>query len=1131
MQNYFSIQVLWVVKSLWLTSKKIPLSMRLLVLFLVCSIGLTYAADSYAQKAMISIDAHNQRVEDVLKEIEEQSDFDFFFNNKHVDLNRRVSVSADKSNIFSVLEEIFAGTNVKYSVLDKKIVLSVEKQSPQQEKKVTVSGTVTDAQGEPVIGASVLEKGVQGSGTITDIDGRFKLSVSSAKTQLEVSYIGYRTQILAVQIGKDIRIILQEDSKQLDEVVVVGYGTQTKKSLTGAVGTMNMEDIETSTVTSVSHTMGGKVAGLRANIQSAQPGGAAKFRIRGEASVGAGNEPLIVIDGFPVSSSSSLGSGNVYNAGDTDNVLESLNPDDIESISVLKDAASTAIYGARAGHGVILITTKRGKSGKPKVTYSASGSFQNIRADYDMLSAKEYMEVQNMQLKERWLRTYGMGIYEGYIHNDNEPTPFTPKYSDEQIRNAAGTDWLDEVTRTGYMQQHNVSINGGGETTKYMASINYMDQKGVVKNNGTTRFSARLNLDQVINKYVSVGLTASYSQNRYDNVPLGDGDNENAGILTSAIRFNPTLPIYDENGEYTIDPGRSTFPNPVSLLDITDNTVKDRLMGQAFVIIKPIKGLELKGMLGADRRIQKRRNYLPKTTLSGAEQNGIANVSYEDATDYLMDLTATYNANFKEHSLKALVGYSYQQFNAESVNAGNSDFLIDSFLYHNLAAGNWAKPTVGSGASKNSLGSYFARINYQFQNKYLLEATVRADGAANFAKENRWGFFPSVSAGWVVTEEKFMSSTRNWLSNLKLRASFGQTGNSSIGNRINTFYNTGDKNHNYLFGGSLMNGVYASELGNPNLTWETTTEFNIGIDLGFLNDRIRLTAEYFKRRITDMLVTKPLLFYNEVTSIADNAGSTQSQGFELTLNTVNISTRNFEWNTTLTLSKYNDRWLERADTWKPASYEKENDPIRAWWDYRALGILKPGEKAPTAQPDLLPGQVILEDKDHNGVINNDDKYFMDNGDPKIIYGFNNSLRYKHFDFNIYFYGEAGRKRGASYYENWIDTNENSQNLSTYVYKSFSSENPTSNNPSILKNSNGTIGDFYLKSIYYIRCGHMTLGYNVPVNKKWISNLRVYANVDNPFVITNWTGLDPETDTNTYSYPNVTSYSLGLNITF
>ena len=712
--------------------------MRLLILFLVCSIGLGYAADSYAQKAMISIDAHNQRVEDILKEIEEQSDFDFFFNNKHVDLNRRVSVSADKSNIFNVLQEVFAGTNVKYSVLDKKIILSVEVQSPQQEKKVTVSGTVLDAHGEPIIGASVLEKGVQGNGTITDIDGVFKLSVSSSKALLDISYIGYQSQTVAVQVGKNLKIILQEDSKQLEEVVVVGYGTQSKKTLTGAVSMVNMGDVEMNTVPNVSRALAGKAAGFRVNQISAQPGGEAKFRIRGETSISAGNEPLFVIDGFPVSSSGNLSSGNgYYESGNIDNVLESLNPDDIESISVLKDAASTAIYGARAGHGVVLITTKRGKSQKPRVTYSGMGSVQVARSNYKMLDTRMYMDMYNKQQYEEWMKLNGMGIYEEYVAKPEKPTQYKPAFNNDEILLASGTDWLDAVMRNGYTQQHNLSVNGGTEKTRYLASVNYMDQEGIVKNNGVSRFSARLNLDQELNEYVSFGLTATYTQNRYDNVPLGDGQNEYSGVLTGAIESNPTIPIYDAEGNYYIDPKRPFVANPVSLLEIQDNTVKDRLMGSAFVSVKPLKELEVKLQLGADRSFQKRSSYLPKTTLQGANKNGRADISQSTNTTYLMELTAQYAKSFGDHNVKVIGGYSFQKFKNDGFSAGNSDFLVDGFGYNSLGSGNYKKPSVASWASINSIASLFARANYSYQGRYLLEATLRADAASNFAPENR----------------------------------------------------------------------------------------------------------------------------------------------------------------------------------------------------------------------------------------------------------------------------------------------------------------------------------------------------------------------------------------------------------
>ena len=368
-----------------------------------------------------------------------------------------------------------------------------------------------------------------------------------------------------------------------------------------------------------------------------------------------------------------------------------------------------------------------------------------------------------------------------------------------------------------------------------------------------------------------------------------------------------------------------------------------------------------------------------------------------------------------------------------------------------MGSGNYKKPSVGSWASINSIASLFARANYSYKGRYLLEATVRADAASNFAPENRWGYFPSVSAGWMISEENFMKGASNWLSMLKLRTSYGQTGNSNVGYRIYDYYEVG---RSAIIGGAESTGVYASDLGNRSLTWETTTEFNVGVDLGILNNRFKLTAEYFKRKITDLLVTnKPLPFYNEINKIAGNIGSTQSQGVEITVNTVNIVTKDFEWDTTLTLSHYNDRWLTRDPNWKPKPYEKENDPIRAWWEYEALGILQPGEKVPDAQKDLVPGMMKLKDRDGNGVLGDEDKVYMGNGDPKIIYGLNNSFRYKNFDLNIYFYGEAGRKRGASYYEGWTRM-DNGINVSTYALKAFNSNNLTATDPTFVRGGSG-----------------------------------------------------------------------------
>jgi TonB-linked SusC/RagA family outer membrane protein len=433
------------------------------------------------------------------------------------------------------------------------------------------------------------------------------------------------------------------------------------------------------------------------------------------------------------------------------------------------------------------------------------------------------------------------------------------------------------------------------------------------------------------------------------------------------------------------------------------------------------------------------------------------------------------------------------------------------------------------------LSSYFGRFNYSWKEKYLLTATLRADGASNFAKGHQWGYFPSVSAGWRFSEEKFIKSfSSDFLSNGKLRLSWGQTGNYNVGNGALDYYGA-DPWYGSQFGDSQHVGIYVSQLGNPNLTWETTTEFNIGLDLGFFNNRINLTAEYFQRTISDLLVKdKTIPHYNEVKTIAANIGSTQSNGVELTLNTQNIQTAQFAWSTDLTFSTYNDRWKERDPNWKPAAYQKEQDPIRGVFAYIADGLLQPGEEAPAHQPQLLPGQVKLKNINGDDKLNEEDMVLIGRNDPKFIFGFNNNFSYKNFDLNIYMYGQVGKIAGAnSYYDAWGSYGNRiklGQNVPVSFKDAWSSDNQTSTRPSFIESAYGT-GDLFLQKISFLRIRNITLGYTVPVSKSICNRLRVYADVNNPCVWTNWKGQDPETDSNTNAYPNVTSFSIGVDISF
>jgi TonB-linked SusC/RagA family outer membrane protein len=1005
-------------------------------------------------------------------------------------------------------------------------------ETPQGTAKVT--GIVTDDTGLELIGASVIEKGTT-NGTATDIDGHFELSVAPGAT-LEVNYLGYLPANITVQAGKNhYDVSLSSDFHSLDEVVVVGYGVQKKRDLTGAVTSVKMDDSPVATFSTVSHALAGKAAGLRVTQNSAQVGGGSTFRIRGETSINAGNDPLIIIDGFPVSNSSNPGSGTRYDAGSTDNILESINPNDIESIEILKDASATAIYGSRAGHGVIIVTTKRGKQGKLQVNYSGNVSVQNMKNGYKMLDAKGFMTHWNAVEYETYLKNNGMDIYADYITPHPTPSPYVQRYSDEMIAGAQTTDWFNEVTRTGLQQSHNVSLAGGTEKTQYLASINYFTQDGVIKNNGMDRLTANFNLDQQISKYVKTGISLNLSRNQYDNVPLGDAAWENAGVIVSAVMFTPYIPVRDEKGEYTKSPELGQTPNPVSLLDITDKTVKDRVLGSAYLQVEPIKGLFLKASLGVDRKYAKRKNYLPTTTMYGAVNNGSAYINQEDKSDYLMELTANYIKTIGDHNFSALTGYSYQEFNTEGFSAGNYDFPIDGFLYNNLGAGAGAKPSVSSWANKSALGSYFGRINYSFKGKYLLTATIRVDGDSDFNPSYRWGYFPSASLGWRFSDEEFMASFTDILSNGKLRGGYGQTGNSNIGNRILDTYGSGA---DYAFGSSGVTSIVVKQLGNPKLTWETTSEFNVGLDLGFFNNRINASLEYYNRIISDLLVTgKSLLSYHEITSIAANIGKTQGQGFELTLNTVNVTNKNFQWTTDLSFSTYKDRWKERDPEWKPYVYQSVDDPIRAIFLYRSDGLLQVGEKAPDWQKGLLPGQIkfknLADTEESPNVLNQYDQVLIGSSDPAFTFGFNNTLRYKSFDFNIYFYGEVGRWRSGSYYENWTAGSAGNQrrNLAISSLDSWTHENQSSTIPSVIAITTSGTSDYWYRKISFIRCRNITVGYTIPLPKYIANNVRLYADVNNPFVLTNWNGVDPETDSGAYSYPNVTGFSLGVDISF
>ena len=1003
-------------------------------------------------------------------------------------------------------------------------------------------GIILDSDNVPVIGANVKIAGTD-IGTFSDIDGKFQLEAANG-SKLEISSIGFQDREVVLGKNVDLTIILKTDTNLLDEIVVIGYGSVKKSDLTGAVSSVKMDDQPVGTVSSISHALAGKAAGLQVNMTSAAPGAATTFRIRGAASVSASNDPLIIIDGFPVSPMGDLSTPDGASSNVSDNILGSINPNDIESIEVLKDASSTAIYGSRAANGVIIVTTKQGKSGKPKIIYSGTVTVDSFAKHFDMLDARDFMRQTNRFLYEEWLYENKIGVYGGKTIED-APSAFKPRYTDAEIVFASqDTDWFDEITRTGFRTQHNISMNGGNEYTKYYMSFNYFHQKGLVRKNDISRYTGRVNVDQKINDWFKLGLNLTMSRN------LSEGS---GGALAAAAQFNPLIPVKEDDGTWGVNPLTTYVYNPVALLEPLNDSRKDRLLSVVFAEVNPIPELTLRAQLGLDRQAQKNGSYTPNTM--GPSSDGSASLVSGDKNDYLAEFTAAYNKKAGKHTFGGVVGYSYQQITSENFVAGTNDFLTDSFGYNNLWAGASVKPTVGSSKSSREMASFFGRLNYNYDERYLITATMRADGSSVFAANNRWGYFPSVAFAWRFTEEKFMSNIKDVLSSGKLRISYGQTGNASAMDGAITFYKTG---YEKVFGGQKVPGVYLQQIGNPDLKWETTSEWNLGLDLGFWDGRFSITAEYFNRVISDLLNTRSLMSYNEVTSISANVGKSQSKGFELTLSADIVSKSDFSWSSDLTFSMYRDKWLEREPNWRSKVYEEYEAPIRPIYTCVSNGIIQPGDDI-SHMPGAIPGQVNIVDRDsylyENGAIVTDangkpmlsgkpdgkiddaDMILLGSADPDFIGGWNNTFNYKNFDLTVYFYGQFGVWNSGSYFRTWLSSGadiDRGINMPNSLKDTWSHDNMDAKYPTMLSSSSGLgTGDMFWSKIWFIRCRNITLGYTLPKKwtQRWCSNFRFYVDVNNPFVITPYDGLDPETDNASVIYPNTRGFNIGLEVAF
>ena len=976
--------------------------------------------------------------------------------------------------------------------------------SVQQQRQA--SGVVKDAMGEPVIGATVLEKGTT-NGTITDIDGKFSLNVKAGAV-IEISYIGYVTQTLTA--GPNMNITLEEDSETLDEVVVVGYGVQKKSDVTGSVTSVPKERLDRLPVTNVLQAVQGATAGVTITQSSSIPGDAPSALVRGQNSIKASSGPYIVVDGVPINK--------------TGGSLNDIAPSDIESMEILKDASATAIYGTNGANGVILITTKHGKSGKPTIKYSGYVGIEDYSNKLDFCNGEQIVQ----RYKDYVAINPGENMFDDNVRYANEV---------ENYKAGKQTDWLyDVVSQTGIITDHNISMNGGGEKVKYYVSADYLNQKGILKGFNYKRYSLRTNIDMEVTDYLKVG-TNTYlaSHNR-------DGGRAN---FLNAEAMSPWGKMYEEDGSYCIYPMYSEllWANPMigttkqaerRQWNISINGYAEMDFGKIWA---PLKGLTYKFNGGF--------SYAPKreSTYSGAAANdltGTGRIFNSETQTYTIENIVTYARDIAKHHFDFTGLYAATRKKYTESTAKGQKFLNDDLGFHNLGSAETA--SVGSYTDLYTTVSQMGRLNYSFDSRYLFTFTVRRDGSSVFGENNKYGVFPSVALGWNLTNESFMEKSSDWLNNLKLRLSYGKSGNEAIG-----VYQTLVKMSTAKFasGGNAVVGLYPNAtMGNADLSWETTKTFNIGIDFGILNNRINGNLDLYASKTTGLLLNRNLPKLSGYSNVVANMGETQNKGIELTVNSKNIVTKDFTWGSSLVFSwnkneikdLYGDGKDDLGNRWFIG------EPIGVIYDYDMVGIWQEDEIArgdhKNWDPIAEPGDVKLADRDKNGLINDEDRHVKGQTTPKWIGGLTNTFSYKNFSLSIFIQTTQGLMKNNTLVGMAAD--EMGRRNSTTEIGYWTPENKSNKWRSLRKQSNKH-GYGFGEDASFTRVKDITLSYTFP--EKWMKSaglggLTVYATGRNLFTFTDWVGWDPETRQDgrgsgswENNYPMTKSYTFGINLTF
>ena len=1085
--------------------------------------------------AQVTITVKNQSIRQALKEIQRLSHYQFFYNDDLTSLDKIVSFTAKDESIESVMGKLLEGTNITYKQDNNNLIVLTIKgtSSKQSSNDQKIKGTVVDESKQPVIGANIVVEGTT-NGTITDLDGNFSLQVPE-NAELRVSYIGYLDQ--KVKVGKNtaLHIILKEDAQALDEVIVVGYGTMKKSDITGSVASVRLDDLKEGASTSVDQMLLGKSAGVNVVQSSGEPGGGFSVNIRGASSINGGVSPLYVIDGVPIDNSRPVSQGSIVGFSDSRsprNPMSSINPADIESLEILKDASATAIYGSRGANGVILITTKSGKAEKMKVSYSGSIGIQSPSNKLNILSAADYKRVLNEIID---------------AGGDSEANRVG-----DIANGGIGTDWQNEVTQNNAItHEHQLSFSGGNSKTFYYTSFNYVNQEGIVKNTSFERLGARLNLKSDINDKLKIGMnvTGTYMKDHF--VANGFGVNENAGVMYTAYNYDPTIAVKDEEGNYALSP-ILTLDNPVALDEgMTSYSDSYRFLASAFGEYYITKDLFLRLNLGTDFMNESRKNFVSSLTQQGGYYGGIGSNQNSEKSNYIVEGTANYSKTIKKHSFGALAGISYQRYVTSYLNNRAADFPNESLGAENLNLGNQETFRMQNSVTGNRLASYIGRANYSYDDRYLATVTFRADGSSRFGKNNKFGYFPSAALAWRISNESFLKGV-DQLTSLKLRLGWGRTGNQEIGDypALSTYQSAGSA----IWDGKQVVGTGPAKIPNPDLKWETTDQTNLGLDFGVFNNRINGGIDYFWKKTTDMLLQLPVPQSTGYNSILSNIGRIDNKGLEIFLNTVNIDTRNFKWESNITFTSMRNKVKDLGGIdeiiigagythVEQVAIRKPGLPLNSYYGWEVAGVWQKDDDFSKMKEDYKPGDLKYVDQNNDGVINDADRVVLGDSFPDFQWSFGNTFTYKNFDLYVFFEGVQGVDMlNGNLIDSYFPINFRRNKFAEPYLNRWTPENPTNEYPSFvdpLKQGRKVVNSRTLSDASYVRLKTIRLSYTLPKFNSLIQSLQLYVTAENLITITDYVGLDPAINPNSNSnfrmdfnaYPSARTFIFGAKIDF